>query len=757
MNARTRAVLLGHGVTEEGLYQRLFEAAPAAILGVGGDGLIVLANARAEALFGYSRDELMGRSIDLLVPEASRAAHVQERARYLADPQIRPMWVGRDVVGRRSDGSTFSAEVFLTSVDTDDGPLVTASVIDVSERKRIEAQYRELLEAGPDAIVGVGEDGRISLVNAQTEALFGYRREELLGQPVEMLVPQADRAAHLAHRAEYLTDPRTRPMGAGMELAGRRRDGTEFPAEISLAAIETETGVLVSAAVRDGTERKQAAIVGSSRDPIISTNPLGVITSWNRAATAVYGYEADEIIGRPVSVLMSPDTWADEQVGYDAAVGGQAVAEFDTEHVTAGGSKIHMVCTLSPIIDAKGAVVGVSTFGRDVTERIKAEAERQALEDRLHQSERLESLGQLAGGVAHDFNNLLSVILNYASFVAEELDEDDPARADVDEIRLAAERAARLTRQLLIFGRRETARPELLDLNLVLADVHTLLSRTLGEHVELSVQPAEGQPLLLADRGQIEQVLLNLAVNSRDAMPDGGLLTIEVGPVELDEHTVAIQPGLRPGQYVLLTVSDTGMGMSQEVIDHAFDPFYTTKPKGEGTGLGLATVYGVVSEAGGAVTIYSEPGLGTTIRVYLRPAGVEEEPDDPTASPAPRTSRSGTILLVEDEAAIRRVSARILARNGYEVLQAGSGAEALELAASALFDILLTDVVMPQMSGPELAERIGQMRPGVRVLFMSGYSQGILGASQGLDDGVALLDKPFSEQSLLDKLAELGN
>ena len=217
------------------------------------------------------------------------------------------MGVGRVVAGRRRDGSSFPAEVFLTSVDTDDGKLVTASVIDVSERRRLDVQFRELLEAGPDAIVGVGEDGCISLVNAQTEALFGYRREEMLGQPVEMLVPEGVRSAHLAHRAGYLQDPRTRPMGVGMELAGRRKDGTEFPAEISLSAIETDTGLLVSAAVRDGTERRQAAIIGSSRDPIISTDPRGVITSWNPGASALYGYQATEIIGRPITMLMSPE------------------------------------------------------------------------------------------------------------------------------------------------------------------------------------------------------------------------------------------------------------------------------------------------------------------------------------------------------------------------------------------------------------------------------------------------------------------
>ena len=615
--------------------------------------------------------------------------------------------------------------------------------------------YQDLLEAAPDAMVAVDENGLIVLVNAQTESLFGYGRDELIGQPVEMLVPEAARAAHRHHRAGYLVDPRTRPMGVGMELAGRRRDGREFPAEISLSAIRTDQGTWVSAAIRDGTERRQAAIVSSSRDAIMSQDLNGVITSWNRAAAELYGYPASEAIGRDLRLLVAPGHLDGERAARATAAGGAPVGEFETVHLRADGTEAHLACTISTITDTDGSIVGVSTFSRDISDRIRAQAERQALEDRLHQSERLESLGQLAGGVAHDFNNLLSVILNYASFVAEQIADDEAASADVEEIRLAAERAARLTHQLLLFGRRDTAQAELLDLNAVLADVQTLLARTLGEHVELVVHTPEVAPLLRADRGQIEQVLLNLAVNGRDAMPDGGFLTVEVSRADLDEAAAETRPGLAPGRYVMISVSDTGTGMSQSVIDHAFEPFYTTKPKGEGTGLGLATVYGVVSRAGGGATIYSEQGLGTTVRVYLPSAEEAAELVGAEAAPAPAPGTGETVLVVEDEAAIRRVTNRLLTRNGYRVLLAASGAEALELAATHHFDVLLTDVVMPGLSGPELADRIRHRRPEVRVLFMSGYSQGVLSPQQGLGEGAALMDKPFSERTLLDKLAAL--
>jgi PAS domain S-box-containing protein len=514
-----------------------------------------------------------------------------------------------------------------------------------------------LLEAAPDAMVCVDTEGRITLVNAQTERLFGYRRDELVGQPVEVLVPDAFRAVHLRHRAGYAADPKPRPMGAGMELAGRRRDGSTFPAEISLSAIDTDEGVLVTAAVRDVTERLEA--------------------------------QAER-------------------------------------------------------------------------ERLRTQAERDKLERQLHQAQRLESLGQLAGGVAHDFNNLLGVISNYAAFVAEELEglcgqgTDQTILADVKQIQLAADRATHLTHQLLAFARREVVQPRVLSLNEVVTSILRLLQRTLGEHIELITGLAPDLARVLADQGHVEQILVNLAVNARDAMPGGGRLIIETGNVDVDETYAASHAHLRTGRYVALKVSDNGPGMPPEVVARAFEPFFTTKPKGEGSGLGLATIYGIVTQAGGSVRIYSEPSVGTTISILLPVTDQSPPPAEP-----PKDDGEGRgdelVLLVEDEAALREVTRRILARNGYRVITAAGGQEAIHAAGSCegRIDVLLTDVIMPGMQGQEVAQAVRKIQPDIAVLFMSGYTEGLLSAQGVLELGINLIEKPFTERSLLSKIREI--
>lgn len=520
---------------------------------------------------------------------------------------------------------------------------------DLTDRK-----FLGLLEAAPDAMVCVGRDGRIALVNVQAERLFGYRREELAGQPVEVLVPDALRGMHAAQVADYVAAPRPRPMGAGLQLSGRRRDGSTFPAEISLSAIDVGKDILVTAAVRDVTER--------------------------------LAIQAER-------------------------------------------------------------------------ERLRTQSERDRMERQLQQSQRLESLGQLAGGVAHDFNNLLGVISSYAAFVAEEADRQGPGeawdavRADIEQVLRAADRAADLTHQLLSFARREVVQPRVLNLNETVTSVEQLLRRTLGEHVELMTVLSGDLSLVLADPGQIEQVLVNLAVNARDAMPGGGKLTIETANTEVDEAYGADRAGLAPGRYVAVKVSDTGTGMSAEVLNRAFEPFYSTKPKGEGSGLGLATVYGIITQVGGSTRIYSEPGIGTTISLLLP---VTDQAPSTRRQPPPRPApgRGEVVLIVEDEAALREVTRRILARNGYQVLVASNGYQAINLATASTqrLDVLLTDVVMPGMQGKEVAERIHRLRPEVRVLYMSGYTHGLLGVQGILEPGVHLIEKPFSEISLLAKL-----
>ena len=383
-------------------------------------------------------------------------------------------------------------------------------------------------------------------------------------------------------------------------------------------------------------------------------------------------------------------------------------------------------------------------------ERLQAQAERERLENRLHQSQRLESLGLLAGGVAHDFNNLLAVILNCAAFVAEATTDDEAVQADVQEIRKAAKQAAQLTRQLLIFGRRERVQLEALDLGAVVADVQSLLARSIGEHVKLVVHTAAGLPPVRGDRSQIEAVLVNLVFNARDAMPSGGTLTIESGVTLLDGDQAGLSPPVPAGSYVTLLVIDTGVGMSPDVVMRIFEPFFTTKPQGHGTGLGLATVHAIVAGAGGGLSVQSELGVGTTIRAFF-PAADEAVAAKATPPAAEDVGGRGeTLLVVEDEPAVLQVVVRMLRRNGYSVIAATTGTQALTLAAERDFDMLLTDVVMPEMSGLELAERISQLRPTASVLFMSGYSPDLFGDKRGLAEGIRLLQKPFTEQALLE-------
>jgi len=400
-------------------------------------------------------------------------------------------------------------------------------------------------------------------------------------------------------------------------------------------------------------------------------------------------------------------------------------------------------------------------------ERRDALGRKERMQAQLQQAQRLENLGQLAGGVAHDFNNLLAVILNYTTFVSETLtaangsdwaEGRDAALGDLEQVKLAAERAARLTRQLLAFARREVIRPQVLDIDEVITAVEEMLRRTLGEHVELLTSLGADLWPVLADPGQLEQVLVNLAVNARDAMPGGGTLMIDTGNITVDADTIAGGSKARHGRNVRLRVSDSGTGMAPEVVEHAFEPFFTTKGEGAGTGLGLATVYGIIAQAGGSVRIYSEPGTGTTFTITLP---VTTEAALPKAEPVPyqRSPRGETVLVVEDEVALREVTKRIFARNGYKVITAANGPDALEVASNHPGEIhlLVTDVVMPQMLGKEVAERIRVIKPEIEVLFMSGYAQPALASQGRLDANVVLVEKPFSEADLMTKASAVLN
>jgi signal transduction histidine kinase/CheY-like chemotaxis protein len=406
-----------------------------------------------------------------------------------------------------------------------------------------------------------------------------------------------------------------------------------------------------------------------------------------------------------------------------------------------------------------------SDTGRRRRRESQERKERKQAQSQAQQAQRLESLGQLAGGVAHDFNNLLAVILSYASFISEELatpsgpdwpERLESVRGDLGQITLAAERAASLTRQLLAFARREVVRPQVLDLDRVITAVQELLDRTLGEHIELITTLAGDLWPVLADPGQLEQVLVNLAVNARDAMPGGGTLTIDTSNITVDADTVAGGSRARQGRNVRMRISDTGTGMPADVLEHVFEPFFTTKEEGTGTGLGLATVYGILTQAEGQIQIYSEPGTGTTFSITL-PVTAQELV--PLAAPVSyrRSPKGETVLVVEDEEALRLVTQRIFARNGYHVITAANGPQALDIARAHPGEIhlLVTDVVMPRMLGKEVADKMRAIKPGIEVLFMSGYARPVLASQGSLEPNVALVEKPFSETELLSQAGQV--
>ena len=495
-----------------------------------------------------------------------------------------------------------------------------------------------------------------------------------------------------------------------------------------------------------------AAIVESSGDAILSKTLEGVITSWNAGAAHMYGYAPDEIVGHNMSELIPPDRAGELGAILDRLRRGERVEHFETKRRRRDGSIIDVSVCISPVRDSSGAVVEASTVARDVTDRNRIDAERQELVRKLHQSERLDTLGRLAAGVAHDFNNLLTAIMNYAGFVADETAGLPEVRHDAEQIQAAARRAAELTRQLLIFAREEEIQPEMLDLSAIITGLRDLVCTSIGAGIELRVALAADLGTVMADRGQMERVVLNLAVNARDAMPEGGTLTIATGVTELGGEYDGLYPGARPGRYAELTVSDTGIGIPADVAARMFEPFYTTKPVGEGTGLGLSTVYGIVTRAGGTIGVDSAEGTGTTFRVYL-PCTNTPVPAAPQHATPGAGRKGGTILIVDDEPAMLEVASRILRKNGYATLEAGTCEEALALASSADFQLLLTDSVMPGMSGRALAEHIAELRPGLPVVHMSGNSAGVLSQDRIRNAELAFVQKPFSAHDLLEKVS----
>jgi two-component system, cell cycle sensor histidine kinase and response regulator CckA len=527
------------------------------------------------------------------------------------------------------------------------------------------------------------------------------------------------------------------------------------------------TGVLLHLGLRLALRRERAAadrlrdseallraVTDAIPDPVFLKGLDGRWIFCNPATLTIIGKSADRVIGRTDLEIYDDPVLGAALMETDRRILASGIPAVVEEQVPTPRGERTFLSSKAPSRDADGRIVGLIGNARDITDRKRAEVELLAAEQRLQEAQRLESVGRLAGGVAHDFNNLLTVILGGSEALREALAAERPAIVEeVEQIHAAGERARDLTRQLLAFARRQVTTRVPLDLNGVVRGSEQLLRRVLGENVEIHTSLAQGLWPVLGDAGQLEQVIVNLAVNARDAMPRGGRLTLET------RNARASRPGSAPaGEVVQLLVRDTGVGMSPEVKAHLFEPFFTTKPQGRGTGLGLATVHGIVAQAGGQVQVESEPGVGTIFEISL-PRGAQEVVPvaGPATGPAPMTGGTESVLVVEDDPLVREVTARALRSGGYRVLMADSGASALEVASSeaGTLRLVVTDVVMPGLDGKTLANELVRRLPGVRVLFVSGYTRDVISHHGVLDSGIEFLQKPFTSSALLARVRGL--
>lgn len=629
------------------------------------------------------------------------------------------------------------------------------------ERRALVGHYDYLTRFANDIILLMDEAGRIIEANDRAVDAYGYRREELIGMNVRQIRAPEELAA-LEGQWE-----RTGEHGSLLfETLHQRRDGSVMPVEVSSRTVEIQGAVFRQSIIRDITERRRAQLaleqsearfrkVVESAPEAIIVEREGVIQYANLVALRLLGVTSpSDVVGRELDDFIHPDEREDSRRRAEIVSQRIAVPFVERRYVRPDGEIITAENSAVPIdYDRQPASL---IFFRDISERKKNEAERVQLEAQLRQAQKMESIGRLAGGVAHDFNNHLTVINGYCDMLLRDAAADDPVREPLEEIRTAGERASALTQQLLAFSRKQMAEPKPLRLNDVVIEAERMLRRLIGEDIDVLTRLSPDPAVVMADRGQMNQVLMNLAVNARDAMPRGGRLIIETGSAEVDELYVSLHPEAKPGLYATLSVSDSGVGMTPDTLQRIFEPFFTTKATGRGTGLGLATVYGIVKQGGGWIRVYSEVGKGTHFQLFLPCA--ECAAPEPAGLPDQAGQRgSETVLVVEDQAEVRHLTMAILGKHGYRLLDASDGATALKIGAEYpdRIDLLLTDVVMPGMNGRELADRLVELRPGLKVLYTSGYTAEAIGREGVLEHGVAYLPKPFSVSDLTAKVREV--
>ena len=616
------------------------------------------------------------------------------------------------------------------------------------ELESAEQRYRLLFERSLAGLMRASLDGKVLECNLAAARIFGY------ASSAELIVTSAhDRYFHPEDRSAFLALVQKEKNLTNHEECLRRKDGTKVWLLGSANFLEAANGApaVIESTFVDITERKNAAetfrkAFNANPEPItIATLPEGRYIDVNESFLRVTGHTREETIGRTSADLKF---WAypEQRATFiEMVTANGSVRDFEISFRTKSG-EIRTAIDSAEAIEVAGQKCGIAIF-RDITEQ-------KALEKQLRQTQKMEAVGQLTGGIAHDFNNLLGVIIGYSEILEQQLPPDGPLHKECVQIKKAGESAASLTRQLLAFSRRQVLETKVLDLNAIVLNIEKMLRRLIGGHIDLKTSLDPGLGNVKADQSQIEQVILNLAVNARDAMEQGGKLLIATANVDLDEEYARLHPPQLPGPYVLLSVADTGVGMDAETQAHIFEPFFTTKEVGKGTGLGLSTVYGIVRQSGGHIWVYSELEHGTTFKIYLPRAGQTARVSETPAVPAQSLRGTETVLLVEDDDILRELTRRILEESGYTVLEAGRLVSAIETARSHLghIHLLLTDMVMPKMTGRDLAAKLAGIRPEMRVVYMSGYTgfthTGLAGPE------IALLVKPFTREALLRKVRE---
>ncbi len=625
--------------------------------------------------------------------------------------------------------------------------------------KHTQDKLSNILFTVNDAIISVNRKQEIIVFNKGAEEIFRYDHNEILGKDLGILIPDTSKEqASIVLEKIFQSEKKAPLFKKQFEVQGRRKNGDVFPIEISVSKLAIGDEIIVTAVLRDISERKRienqlrklSQVVEQSPLSVIITDKTGTIEYVNPAFTRITGYTSEEVIGENPNILQSGKTSSPSYEMIWKIISSGETWQGELLDRKKSGKEYWALSLISPIKNKDGIITHFLGIQEDITNQKK-------LEEQLFQAQKMESIGRLAGGIAHDFNNLLTPILAYSQFLIPEFSEGDPIREDLEQIKNAGERAARLTRQLLAFSRKQILQPEVLNINKIVSESEKMFRRVIGEDVDFVtvLDPELGYTKI--DPGQFEQILMNLIINARDAMPKGGKIVLETLNVELDENYAQQHAQVSPGSYVMLGVSDNGSGMDAETQARIFEPFFTTKEKGKGTGLGLATVYGIVRQSGGYIWVYSEPGKGTTFKIYF-PRIHEDARKFARKELAIDDFRgSENILVVEDEEVVRRSAFKILTKYGYNVLEASNAGEAFLIAEQLEepIHLLLTDVIMPKMSGVQLAHRLKKIRPEMAVLFMSGYTDNAIVHHGVLDSDKEFLEKPFTPEMLTRRVREV--